>query len=176
MNREQFKLAINWLRQQDPPFKLPFNAMPGELEDGEEIAFTEDTWNSHRWNPPGAVVYAPGVRDPAAGAKPTWAQLTAALAQAELAQARDRAVAEVRQLCRRKITTQGYEQKTEVEEIFFRLRGGATTAQDAERERLRGVCAARETAINAATTAAAVERLLAESQSDSFWATPPTGN
>lgn len=173
MNREQFKLAINWLRQQyqDPPFKLPFDAMPGETPDGDEIVFTEDTWNSHRWNPPGAVAYPPDTFDADAGPKPTWAMLTAAVASAELAQAKDRAITALHELCRRKITA-NYGVASVEEETFLRLRDGETTAQNTERDRLRNLFQTQKIAINGATTTAAVESLLTAALADSFWAPP----
>ena len=173
MNREQFKLAINWLRQQhqDPPFKLPFDAMPGEPPDGDEIVFTEDTWNSHRWNPPGAVAYPPDTFDADASPKPTWAMLVAAVAPAELAQARERAIADLKALCRRKITA-AYGATSLNDEMLLRLRNGETAAQNTERDRLRVLFQMQKTAINAATTTAAVEGLLAAARADAFWAPP----
>ena len=173
MNREQFKLAINWLRQQyqDPPFKLPFDAMPGETPDGDEIVFTEDTWNSHRWNPPGAVAYPPDTFDADASPKPTWAMIQAALAPAELAQAKDRAIVELHELCRRKITA-AYGAASLDDEVLLRLRDGETAAQNTERDRLRGRFQTQKTAINGAATTAAVESLLTAALADAFWEHP----
>ena len=170
MTRAQFMLALNYLRAQEPPLSLPFNAEPGEEPGGEAPTFTEATWNDYRWNPPGAS-YPDGVFDETASAKPTWAMLQAAVAPAELAQAQRRAVGELKTLCRRKITA-AYGAASLNDEMLLRLRDGETTAQNTERDRLRGLFQTQKTAINAATTTAAVESLLTAALADSFWAPP----
>ena len=171
MNRQQFDLALNWLRSQDPPLVLPFGLTPGEDPGGGTPTFTEETWSDYRWNPPGAQAYPEGVFDPIASAKPTWAMIQTALGSAELAQAKDRAIAELHELCRRKITS-AYGALSHEEEVHLRLRRGETTAQNTERDRLRGLFQTQKTAINAATTTAAVESLLTAALADSFWAPP----
>ena len=171
MNRAQFDLAINWLREQDPPLILPFAATPGELPGGDAETFTEETWNEYRWNPPGAQAHEEGAFDDDASAKPTWAMLAAAVASAELAQARERAIADLKVLCRRKVTS-AYGALSHEEEVHLRLRRGETAAQNTERDRLRGLFQTQKTAINAATTTAAVENLLTAALADSFWAPP----
>ena len=171
MNRAQFDLALNWLRKQDPPLILPFAATPGEMPGGEAITFTEETWNEYRWNPPGTQAHEEGVFDDRASAKPTWAMLTAAVASAELAQARERAIADLKALCRRKITV-AYGARSHEEEMHLRLRRGETAAQNTERDRLRALFQTQKTAINGAATAAAVESLLTAALADSFWAPP----
>ena len=173
MNREQFVLALAHLRGLDgeSPLKLPHGVLPGELPGGDVVTFTADTWEAYQWNPPGLGAYAADDSDDSAGPKPTWAMLQAAVAPAELAQAKDRAIAELHELCRRKITA-NYGVASVEEETFLRLRDGETTAQNTERDRLRGLFQTQKTAINGATTTAAVESLLTAALVDSFWAPP----
>ena len=171
MNRAQFDLALNWLREQDPPLILPFAATPGEMPGGDAPTFTAETWEQYRWNPPGAQAYEEGAFDADASAKPTWAMLQAAVASAELAQARERAIADLKALCRRKITS-AYGALSHEEEMHLRLRRGETAAQNTERDRLRGLFQRQKTAITAATTTAAVESLLTAALADTFWAPP----
>ena len=173
MNRAQFDLALNWLREQDPPLILPFGAPPGETPGGDAPTFTAETWEQYRWNPPGAQAHEEGAFDASASAKPTWAMLTAAVASAELAQAKGRAVAELHELCRRKITS-AYGALSHEEEVHLRLRRGETAAQNTERDRLRNLFQTQKTAINGAATTAAVESLLTPALADSFWAPPAT--
>ena len=171
MNRAQFDLALNWLRRQDPPLILPFNSAPGEEPGGDAPTFTEETWGLYQWNPPGSLAVAEGVFDESASAKPTWAMIQAALAPAELAQAKDRAIAALHELCRRKITV-NYGVASVEEETFLRLRDGETADQNTERDRLRTLFRARRDAINGAATTAAVESLLTAALADSFWVPP----
>ena len=171
MNRQQFDLALNWLRSQDPPLVPPFELSPGEAPGGNALTFTEETWNDYRWNPPGAQAYEADVFDETASAKPTWAMIQAALAPAELAQAQQSAVAELSALCRRKITA-AYGATSLNDEMLLRLRDGETAAQNTERDRLRGMFQTQKTAINGAATTAAVESLLTTALADSFWAPP----
>ena len=171
MNRAQFDLALNWLREQDPPLILPFGATPGETPGGDAPTFTAETWEQYRWNPPGAQAYEEGAFDADASAKPTWAMLQAALGSAELAQAQQRAVAELDALCQRKITA-AYGAASLDDEVLLRLRDGETAAQNTERDRLRTLHRARRDSINAAATTAAVESLLTAALADSFWAPP----
>ena len=171
MNRAQFDLALNWLQEQDPPLALPFNITPGEEHGGDAPTFTEETWDLYQWNPPGSIPYPADAWDADASAKPTWAMLQAALAPAELAQAQHAAIAELHELCQRKITA-NYGATGPQEEVFLRLRDGETTAQNTERDRLRTLYRARRDAINGAATPAAVESLLTAALADSFWAPP----
>lgn len=171
MNRQQFDLALNWLRGQDPPLVLPFGLTPGEEPGGAVPTFTEETWNDYRWNPPGAQAWDEGAFDQAASAKPTWAMLTAALPKAQLAQAKSGALAELHDVCRSKITG-AYGVRNIEDEMLLRLRSGETTAQNAERDRLRALYKTQKIAISAATTTAAVESLLTATLADSFWAPP----
>ena len=171
MNRAQFDLALNYLRGQDPPLILPFGATPGEEPGGDAPTFTAETWDLYQWNPPGPLPVAEGAFDESASAKPTWAMLQAAVASAELAQAKDRAIAALHELCRRKITS-AYGALSHEEEVHLRLRRGETTAQNTERDRLRGLHETQEAAINAAPTPAAVETLLVAARADAFWAPP----
>ena len=171
MNRAQFDLALNWLRGQNPPLILPFNAAPGEEPGGDAPTFTAETWEQYQWNPPGSQAYEVGAFDDAASPKPTWAMIQAALAPAELAQAKDRAIAELHELCQRKITA-AYGATSVEEETFLRLRDGETADQNTERDRLRTLYRARRDAINAVATAAAVESLLTAALADSFWVLP----
>ena len=171
MNRAQFDLALNYLRGQDPPLILPFGATPGEEPGGDAPTFTAETWCLYQWNPPGSLAVAEGAFDESASAKPTWAMLQAAVASAELAQAKDRAIAALHELCRRKITS-AYGALSHEEEVHLRLRRGETTAQNTERDRLRGLFRARRDAINGAATTAAVESLLTAALADAFWAPP----
>ena len=170
ISRDQFDLAIAWMREQEPPLLLPFNAAPGEAEGGEAPTFTEETWDAYRWNPPGAS-HPAGEFDYTASAKPTWAMLQAAVASAELAQAKDRAIAELHELCRRKITA-AYGAASLDDEVLLRLRSGETAKQNTERDRLRNLFRTQKTAINGAATTAAVESLLTAALADSFWAPP----
>ena len=171
MTREQFVLALAHLRGLDgeSPLQLPHGVLPGELPGGEAVTFTADTWEAYQWNPPGLVAYA--VSDDTAGPKPTWAMLQAAAAPAELAQAQRRAVGELKTLCRHKITA-AYGATSLNDEMLLRLRDGETTAQNTERDRLRGLFQTQKTAINGAATTAAVESLLTAARADSFWAPP----
>ena len=175
MTREQLVLALAHLRGLDgeSPLKLPHGVLPGELPGGDAVTFTAETWEAYQWNPPGLGAYAVDDADDSADPKPTWAMLQAAVAPAELAQAQRRAVAELSALCRRKITAIYGEANLE-DEMLLRLRDGETEAQNTERDRLRGLFQARRAAINAATTTAAVESLLAAAIADAFWAPPPT--
>ena len=171
MNRAQFDLALNWLRGQDPPLILPFNAAPGEEPGGNAPTFTAETWEQYQWNPPGPLPVPEGAFDESASPKPTWAMIQAALAPAELAQAKDRAIAELHKLCRRKITA-AYGATSLDDEVLLRLCDGETADQNTERDRLRTLYRARRDAINAAATTAAVESLLTAALADSFWAPP----
>ena len=171
MNREQFDLALHRLQQQDPPLILPYGARPGEESGGALPTFTAATWAAYRWNPPGVAHYDGQSVDSGASAKPTWAMLQAALGPAELAQAQRAALRELRNLCQSKITA-NYGASGPQEEIFLRLRDGETAAQNTERDRLRNLFRTQKTAINAATTTAAVESLLAAARADAFWASP----
>ena len=173
MNREQFVLALAHLRELDgeTPLKLPHGVLPGELPGGDAVTFTAETWEAYQWNPPGLGAYAVDDWDDSAGPKPTWAMLQAAVGPAELAQAQRRAVGELKTLCRRKITA-AYGAASLNDEMLLRLRDGETTAQNTERDRLRGLFQTQKTAINAATTTAAVESLLTAAVVDSFWAPP----
>ena len=171
MNRAQFDLALNWLRGQEPPLLLPFGATPGEEPGGDAPTFSAETWEQYRWNPPGSQAYEAGAFDDGASAKPTWAMLQAALGPAELAQAQHAAIADLHELCRRRITA-AYGATSLDDEVLLRLRDGATADQNTERERLRTLFRARRDAINAAATAAAVESLLTVALADSFWAPP----
>lgn len=171
MNREQFDLALYRLQEQDPPLILPYGATPGEEPGGAVPTFTAVTWAAYRWNPPGVARYDGQPVDSGASAKPTWAVLQAALGPAELAQAQRAALRELHNLCQRKITA-NYGATGPQEEIFLRLRDGETTAQNTERDRLRGLFRARRDAINGAATTAAVESLLTAARADSFWAPP----
>ena len=175
MNREQFVLALAHLRGLDgeSPLKLPHGVLPGELPGGDAVTFTAETWEAYQWNPPGLGAYAADVWDAGADPKPTWAMLQAAAAPAELAQAQRRAVGELKTLCRRKITV-AYGETSMDDEMLLRLRDGETAAQNTERDRLRGLFQTQKTAINAATTTAAVESLLTAALADSFWV-PPDG-
>ena len=170
MTRAQFMLALNYLRAQEPPLSLPFNAEPGEEPGGEAPTFTEATWNDYRWNPPGAS-YPDSAFDETASAKPTWAMLQAAVAPAELAQVQRRAVGDLKTLCRRKITA-AYGATNLDDEVLLRLRDGETADQNTERDRLRTLYRARRDAINGAATTTAVESLLTAALADSFWAPP----
>ena len=173
MTREQFVLALAHLRGLDgeSPLKLPHGVLPGELPGGDAVTFTAETWEAYQWNPPGLGAYAADDTDDSADPKPTWAMLQAAIAPAELAQAQRRAVGELKPLCRRKITA-AYGATSLNDEMLLRLRDGETAEQNAERDRLRGLFRARRDAVNAATTAAAVESLLTAALADSFWAPP----
>ena len=171
MNREQFVAAINWLRRQDPPLVLPFNIMPGEKPGGNALTFTRTTWKRYAWNPPGTLPFDDDAWDDAASPKPTWTMLQQALTPAELARAQGAALKELDNICMRKIIVQ-YGASSLEQEILLRLRNGQTPEQDAERDRLRGVCQRHESAIRAATTTAAVIRLQTAAKRDSFWAPP----
>ena len=173
MTREQFVLALAHLRGLDgeSPLKLPHGVLPGELPGGDAVTFTAETWEAYQWNPPGLGAYAADDTDDSADPKPTWAMLQAAATPAELAQAQRRAVGELKTLCRRKITA-AYGATSLDDEVLLRLRDGETAEQNTERDRLRGLFRARRDAINAATTAAAVESLLTAALADSFWAPP----
>ena len=173
MNREQFVLALAHLRGLDgeSPLKLPHGVLPGELPGGDAVTFTAETWEAYQWNPPGMGAYAADDSDDSAGPKPTWAMLQAAVAPAELAQAQQGAVTELDALCRRKITT-AYGESSLNDELLLRARGGETADQNTERDRLRALFKTRRAAINAATTTAAVKRLLTAALADSFWAPP----
>lgn len=171
MTQDQFILALNHLMATNPPLVLPYGLTPGESPGGAIPTFTAKTWDEYGWNPPGVPHYAGQPADPAASAKPTWAMLQAALAPAELAQAQVLAIAQLHELCHRKITA-NYGVKTSQEEIFLRLRDGATLAQNTERDRLRTLYRTRRDAINAATTPAAVETLIVAARADAFWAPP----
>ena len=171
MNRSQFDLALNWLRLQDPPLVLPFGLRPGEEPGGAVPTFTAETWRDYRWNPPGAQAYEEGAFDETASAKPTWAMLQAALPPAQLESARRAALGELHDLCRSKITAQ-YGVRNIEDEILLRLRDGESAAQNTERDRRRQLYQSAKAAINAATTTAAVESLLASALADSFWAPP----
>ena len=173
MTREQFVLALGWLRGLDgeAPLKLPHGVSPGEFRGGGAVTFTEETWNAYQWNPPGTLAYVADDSDNSADPKPTWAMLQAAVAPAELAQAQRGAVGELKTLCRRKITA-AYGVPSLDDEVLLRLRDGETAEQNAERERLRTLYRARRAAINGAATPTAVESLLAAALADSFWAPP----
>ena len=171
MNRAQFDLALNWLRAQDPPLRLPFGMTPGEEPGGAAPTFTAETWGLYQWNPPGSLAVAEGAFDESASAKPTWAMLQAALAPAQLAQARRAALSELDDICQRKIIA-AYGVTSMDKEILLRLRNGETPAQNTERDRLRGLHETQEAAINAATTPAAVETLIVAARADAFWAPP----
>ena len=172
MNRQQFDLALNWLQSQDPPLVLPFGLTPGEQPGGAVLTFTAETWNDYRWNPPGTKAYEEGAFDADASAKPTWAMLQASLGPAQLEQARRGALAELHDICKRKVTTQAYGVASAEEELFLRLRGGETDAQNAERDRLRGLYQTQKAAIEAADSPEAVAALLTAALADSFWAPP----
>lgn len=173
MTREQFVLALAWLRGLDgeAPLKLPHGVSPGELRGGGAVTFTAETWEAYQWNPPGTLAYAADDTDDSADPKPTWAMLQAALPAAQLAAAQSTARRNLRSLCKHKITA-AYGVPHAEDELFLRLRSGETDAQNAERDRLRALFRARRAAINAATTTAAVESLHAEALADSFWAPP----
>ena len=173
MTREQFVLALAHLRGLDgeSPLQLPHGVLPGELPGGEAVTFTAETWEAYQWNPPGLGAYAADDADDSADPKPTWAMLQAAATPAELAQAQRRAVGELKTLCRRKITA-AYGATSLNDEMLLRLRDGETTAQNTERDRLRGLFQTQKTAINGAATTAAVESLLTAALADSFWAPP----
>ena len=173
MNRAQFVLALAHLRGLDgeSPLKLPHGVLPGELPGGDAVTFTADTWEAYQWNPPGLGAYAVDDWDDSADPKPTWAMLQAAVAPAELAQAQRCAVGELKTLCRRKITA-AYGATSLDDEVLLRLRDGETADQNTERDRLRGLFQTQKTAINGATTTAAVESLLTAALADSFWAPP----
>ena len=173
MNREQFDLAIWHLRNATPPLVLPYGINPGEAPGGEVPTFTATTWAKYVWNPPGASQFNNQPADPGASAKPTWAMIQAALATAQLAQSKQSAVAEVRSICRTKITTIAYGVSSFDEEILLRLRNGHHVSQDRERDRLRALCATRENAIKSATTVAVVEGLIAPCRAADFWEPPP---
>ena len=172
MNRAEFDLALRHLQRQAPPLILPYAARPGESSGGDIVTFTSETWASYQWNPPGTPHYAGQPPDPAASPKPTWAAIQAALPQAELEQSKEQAIAGLRSLCHHKIIA-NYGAKDFQGEVYLRLRNGHTAAQDTERDRLKGLFQAREVAINAATTTAAVERLRVAATADSFWVPPP---
>ena len=171
LTRQQFDLALSWLRRQDPPLVLPFGATPGEYPGGERHTFTEDAWLLYRWNPPGFIAYPDDAWDENASPMPTWSMLLQAVGPAELAQAQHAAIAEIHELCQRKITV-AYGATNLTDEMLLRLRDGETANQNTERDRLRGLFRARRDAINAAATAAAVKRLLTAARRDSFWAPP----
>ena len=171
MNREQFDLALHRLQEQDPPLILPYGATPGEKPGGEVPTFTAATWAAYRWNPPGVAHYDGQPVDSGASAKPTWAMLQAALGPAELAQVQGAAIRELHNLCQRKITA-AYGATSLNDEMLLRLRNGEATAQNTERDRLRGLFQTQKTAINGAATAAAVESLLTVARADAFWAPP----
>ena len=171
MNRIEFDLVINYLTEETPALVLPYGYTPGELPGGGRPPFTATTWAAYRWNPPGVAHYDGLAADRGASAKPTWARLQAAVAPAKLAQAKRRAVGELKTLCQAEITA-AYGAASLNDEILLRLRAGETTAQNTERDRLRGLYQTQKTAINAATTTAAVKRLLTAALADSFWAPP----
>ena len=171
MTKIEFNLALQYLLSQTPPLVLPYGLTPGEVAGGGVPNFTADTWNAYRWNPPGVPNYDGQAVDPAASAKPTWAELQAALPLAQLAEAKNLAIAQIHAFCQNKITA-NYGVSGLDAEILLRLRDGETAAQNTERDRLRGLFQTQKTAINAATTTAAVKRLLTAALADSFWAPP----
>ena len=171
MTREEFNLALNWLREQDPPLALPFGMTPGEEPGGNAPTFTAETWDLYQWNPPGPLPVPEGAFDESASPKPTWAMIQAALAPAQLAQARAAALSELDDICQRKIIA-AYGATSMDKEILLRLRNGETPAQNTERDRLRGLHETQEAAINAAPTPAAVETLIVAARADAFWAPP----
>lgn len=172
MNRAEFELALNWLQAADPPLILPFAAMPGEYPGGEVVIFTEATWdNEYRWNPPSIHDFSNGDFDADASPKPSWAMLQAALAPAQLAQARRAALGELDDICQKKIIA-AYGAKNLKEEILKRLRNAETQDMNTENYRLRRLHTTQEVAINAATTAAEVETLIVAARAAAFWAPP----
>ena len=173
MTRDEFDLALRHLQSNDPPLILPYCLAPGAKPGGAVPTFTEKTWKKYRWNPPGTTNYNGQPVDTAASAKPTWAMLQAALAPAKLAQARDAALAELDDLCQKKIIA-AYGVTNLQEEILKRLRNAETPAMNTENHRLRMLHTTQETAINSATTPAAVETLIVAARADAFWAPLPT--
>ena len=173
MTKNQFILALNHLMAETPPLVLPYGLTPGEAPGGAIPTFTAKIWGEYVWNPPGVPHYAGQPADPAASAKPTWAMIQAALAPAELEQAKTLAVNELRSFCQYKITTEAYGVSNIQEEIFLRLRNGHHATKDRERERLQMLCKTREAAIQSATTVAAVEGLIAAARAADFWKPPP---
>ena len=172
MNREEFELALSWLQAATPPLILPFGAMPGESPGGAAVTFTQATWdNEYRWNPPSIHDFSNGDFDATASTKPSWAMLQAALAPAQLAQARRAALNELDDICQRKIIA-AYGVTNLEEEILKRLRNAETPAMNTENYRLRMLHTTQEAAINAATTPSAVETLIIAARADAFWAPP----
>lgn len=171
MTRDEFDLALRHIQINGSPLIVPYGLAPGAKPGGAVPTFTEKTWKKYRWNPPGVANYNGQPVDSTASTKPTWAMLQAALAPAKLVQARHAALDEIDDICQRKIIA-AYGVTSMDKEILLRLRNGETPAQNTERDRLRGLHETQEAAINAATTPAAVETLIAAARADAFWAPP----
>lgn len=146
MTPEQFELAIYHLAADG--LALPHGFIPGTEPGGVRPIADQAAWDFYQWNPPEHLVGVAGFEDyqeadPAAGVKPTWAAIEAALAAAAPVEAREEIATALRAECRRRITA-AYGADDWQDEIEKRVGGRATEAQHAERERLRAKHAALE--------------------------------
>ena len=104
----------------------------------EEICTSRDSWGTYLWNPPQFLQSLEEFsgRDVNASDKPTFDEIYNAY-EADVPKLRRSILQnELKKEVRRRIT-QTYGADSEDDEIWKRLRGEATTAQDTERDRLR---------------------------------------
>ena len=112
---------------------------------------TEEAWDAYQWNPPqygreypqddDPDIFEPlqelySTVDPDASPKPTWEELTGALASWQLANKRVDLLEELGEACKIRIIM-AYGADDWQDEIQKRLRGDTTAEQDTKRDKLR---------------------------------------
>lgn len=104
---------------------MPNGLFPG----GEDTSIfrSRDNWEAYEWNPDA---------DSSADLKPTWKDLQGLAGDAESHKLKKSFCNKLRLEVQRRIT-EAYGEQYLDNEVMLRLRGGQTSLQDAERERLR---------------------------------------
>lgn len=185
MKLNDFRLAIAHLIKGG--LITPFGDGPWNVAQSTfNPASSEGNWNRYSWNPPSpflernqGVIYShfkeyAGRVDPLASPKPTWAELTEALTEVTLAQAKSIRIQrvqleETRRICEQYLEGERYpDQGATVQlELLYRARASAEelAIRDAERNRLHIVATTLVTRLKAATT---IDDLI-DPTADSLW-------
>ena len=164
MNANELVSALRHLE-----IRTPYGLDPGSVPGGRNTPITEAEWNNYQWNPPQYMIDQHPDIDPDASVKPTWQQITDAVAPARLAQDLPQMIKLANSEATRRIAVNyhpqaGIDRNKEWEVRFF---GVDLTAQNAERIRLIAVCHALEVRINAAQTIVELDAI--DIESDSVW-------
>ena len=141
--------------------RLPYDHVP---EYDENTPVTAAWWGEVAWNPPANSAYT--APDPGASAKPSWRTVTAAITAADAEAARIERPRRLKAESRRRIV-RAYGADSVNDEVFLRLRGGATEAQDAERDRIRSRYAVLKASLDTMTDA---QIIAFDPTLDSHWA------